>query len=120
GSVVRGVDIGAVWSSPWLGYGRRAVRGCDDTMRRQLRRQDERTPLTDPAGRSPGPGRSRRARRGGRLIVVAAVGVLAVVAGGILAWRADRLPSLGSLFAQAATPPPRSCCPRAHPVSPAP
>jgi alginate lyase len=62
--------------------------------------------LTDPAGRSPGPGRSRRARRGGRLIVVAAVGVLAVVAGGILAWRADRLPSLGSLFAQAATPTP--------------
>src|SRR4029453_17833597 len=107
GSVVRGVDIGAVWSSPWLGYGRRAVRGCDDTMRRQLRRQDERTPLTDPAGRSPGPGRSRRARRGGRLIVVAAVGVLAVVAGRHPPGGGARPPPPpGCFFAQAAPPPP--------------
>jgi Alginate lyase len=72
-------------------------------MRRQLRRQDERTPLTDPAGKSPGPGRSRRARRGGWPIVVAAVGILVVV-GGLVAWRSDRLAALGSLFAPAPTP----------------
>jgi hypothetical protein len=62
--------------------------------------------LTDPAGRSPGPGRSRRVRRGGWPIVIAAVGVLAVVGGGVFAWRTHRLPSLDSLFAPAPTPTP--------------